>query len=154
MTETPSGQPPSGLDRIEAILFTMATNLSQVATNQLETDFRLNQVSDKLDRTADQFRELVIQQVATDARLDRVIAQQEATDARLDRLTTAISDLTVETDSLRDIVMHFVQLSERDREQAAADRQQAVQDRQAWQAETRRIWEYLRDRNGGSSTPN
>jgi len=147
MTETPSGQPPSGLDRIEAILFTMATNLSQVATNQLETDFRLNQVSDKLDRTADQFRELVTQQLATDARLDRVTE-------RLDQVVEAISGLTVETDSLRDIVMHFVQLSERDREQSAADRQQAAIDRQAWQAETRRIWEYLQGRNGGNNNPN
>jgi len=153
MTETPTphdGQPPSGLDRIEAILFRMATNLSQVATNQVETDFRLNQVTDKLDATADQFRQLVTQQLATDARLDRVTerldrvaTQQEATDARLDRVVEAISGLTVETDSLRDIVMHFVQLSERDREQASADR-----------AEIRKIWEYLRDRNGGSSTPN
>jgi ABC-type transporter Mla subunit MlaD len=132
----------------------MATNLSQVATNQLETDFRLNQVTDKLDATADQFRQLVTQQLATDARLDRVTE-------RLDQVVEAISGLTVETDSLRDIVMHFVQIGERDREQAAADRQQAAadrqqaaQDRQAWQAETRRIWEYLRDRNGGSNTPN
>jgi hypothetical protein len=33
MTETPNGQPPSGLDRIEAILFRLATNLSQVAVS-------------------------------------------------------------------------------------------------------------------------
>jgi len=143
MTETPNGQPLSGLDRIEAILFRMATNLSQVATNQVETDFRLNQVTDKLDATADQFRQLVTQQLATDARLDRVTERLDRVATQQEANTKAISDLTVETDSLRDIVMHFVQLSERDREQASADR-----------AEIRKIWEYLRDRNGGSSTPN
>lgn len=30
----------------------------------------------------------------------------------------------------------------------------AERDRELFQAEIRRIWEYLRDRNGGSSTPN
>ena len=30
----------------------------------------------------------------------------------------------------------------------------AERDRQVFQEEIRRIWEYLRDRNGGSSTPN
>ncbi len=32
--------------------------------------------------------------------------------------------------------------------------QDAQRDRQVFQAEIQRIWEYLRDRNGGSSTPN
>ncbi len=31
---------------------------------------------------------------------------------------------------------------------------EAERDRQVFQEEIRRIWEYLRDRNGGSSTPN
>ncbi|PHJ57261.1 hypothetical protein VF14_08655 [Nostoc linckia z18] len=31
---------------------------------------------------------------------------------------------------------------------------EAERDRQTFQEEIRRIWEYLRDRNGGSSTPN
>lgn len=35
-------------------------------------------------------------------------------------------------------------------EHAEQDRVQAKQDREAWQAEIRRIWEYLRDRNRGS----
>jgi uncharacterized coiled-coil protein SlyX len=40
-----------------------------------------------------------------------------------------------------------------DRAQAAQDRQQAAIDRQEFRTEIRRIWEYLRDRNGGSSPP-
>jgi hypothetical protein len=38
-------------------------------------------------------------------------------------------------------------------EQAAQDRQQAAIDRQEFRTEIRQIWEYLRERNGGSSTP-
>jgi peptidoglycan hydrolase CwlO-like protein len=38
-------------------------------------------------------------------------------------------------------------------EQAAQDREQAAIDRQRFSGEIRQIWEYLRDRNGGSSTP-
>ncbi|MEC4814274.1 MAG: hypothetical protein SAK29_13515 [Scytonema sp. PMC 1069.18] len=40
-----------------------------------------------------------------------------------------------------------------DRAQAAQDRQLAAIDRQEFRTEIRRIWEYLRDRNGGSSPP-
>jgi len=99
MTETPNGQPPSRLDRIESILLQAATSINQLATNQAETDYRLNQVTDRLDRTADQFQQLVTQQVATDTRLDRVTerldrvaAQQETADHRLTELTYKVDD--------------------------------------------------------------
>ncbi|WP_243147345.1 hypothetical protein [Scytonema sp. UIC 10036] len=44
-----------------------------------------------------------------------------------------------------------------DKQQAAIDRQafweQAERDRQEFRTKIRQIWEYLRDRNGGSSLP-
>ncbi|MBG1261753.1 hypothetical protein, partial [Nostoc commune] len=44
--------------------------------------------------------------------------------------------------------------TDRDREVLLASLLQVERDRLAFQEEIRRIWEYLRDRNGGSSTPN
>ena len=61
------------------------------------------------------------------------VARQQETN------TQAITELKSEVASLLDITMHNIRIVE--------------DDRQAWQAEIRRIWEYLRDRNGGSITP-
>jgi hypothetical protein len=80
----------------------------------------------------------------TAQRLDQV-AQQQATNTqaignltvKVDQLTTKIDNLTADVASLTEIAMQDIQNSEDDRE--------------AWQAEIRRIWEYLRDRNGGSA---
>ncbi|MFN6558756.1 MAG: hypothetical protein RMY28_002990 [Nostoc sp. ChiSLP01] len=44
--------------------------------------------------------------------------------------------------------------AEQDRQALRETIAQAERDRQTFQEEIRRIWEYLRDRNGGSSTPN
>jgi hypothetical protein len=66
----------------------------------------------------------------TAQRLDQVAEQQAAN-------TQAIQTLTADIDVLRDYFLQTIQNAEDDRE--------------AWQSEIRRIWEYLRDRNGGSA---
>jgi flagellin-like hook-associated protein FlgL len=80
-------------------------------------------------------------------RLDRIEAILEQTASRLDQVagqqatnTAAIANLTEEVDSLRDIVMHSIGNAETDRE--------------VFQAEIRRIWEYLlgQQRNGHGSS--
>ena len=63
----------------------------------------------------------------TAQRLDQVAEQQAAN-------TQAIQSLTADVDVLRDYFLQTIQNAEDDRE--------------AWQSEIRRIWEYLRDRNG------
>lgn len=105
MTAAPghyNGQPPNRLDQIEAILFQTVTSLNQVTQ-----------------------------------RIDRVAEQQEVNTQAIAGLTLKIDNLTADIASLTDITMHSIQNAEDDRE--------------AWQSEIRRIWEYLRDRNGGSA---
>ncbi len=71
--------------------------------------------------------------------------------ARLERTVRELGSIA----QLQQVAIRQLSLdAERDRQEAASDRQQAAIALQAWQAETRRIWEYLRDRNGESSTPN
>ena len=65
------------------------------------------------------------------------VAQQQAIN------TQAISELRTDVRETLDILMQSI-------EHAEQDRIQVKQDREAWQAEIRRIWEYLCDRNGGS----
>ncbi|MFL0605730.1 hypothetical protein [Cylindrospermopsis raciborskii] len=65
------------------------------------------------------------------------VAEQQAVN------TQAISELRTDVRETLDILMHSI-------EHAEQDRVQAKQDREASQAEIRRIWEYLRDRNRGS----
>jgi hypothetical protein len=84
------------------------------------------------------------------SRLDQIesilfqVAQQQAANTqaianlgvKIDNLTNDVDNLTNDVVNLTDITMHSIQNAENDRE--------------AWQAEIKRIWEYLRDRNGGS----
>jgi hypothetical protein len=74
-------------------------------------------------------------------RLDQIEAillqtaqQQQTNTTALAQLTAKVDGLTEEVDSLRDIVMHSIENAERDRE--------------VFQAEIRRIWEYLLGRSG------
>jgi chromosome segregation ATPase len=88
----------------------------------------------------DQIEALLLQTATTlnqvTQRLDQVAVQQAIN-------TQAISELRTDVRETLDILMHSI-------EHAEQDRVQAKQDREAWQSEIRRIWEYLRDRNGGS----
>jgi ferritin len=103
-----------------------------------------------------------------EAILERVANQQQTNTTAIAQLTSQQAELKQE---LQDSISHLVGVigdfveegqSERQafREQlerltaeAAQDRQQAAIDRQEFRTEIRRIWEYLRDRNGGSSPP-
>lgn len=117
--------------------------------------------------------ERILEQTAT--RLDRVAEQQEQNTTAIATLTNQQAELKQE---LQDSISHlvgvigdFVEEAHNDREQAKADRQtfreqinrlaaeaaqdrqQAAIDRQEFRTEIRQIWQYLRDRNGGSSPP-
>ncbi|GAB1544795.1 hypothetical protein NUACC21_74710 [Scytonema sp. NUACC21] len=86
---------------------------------------------------------------------------------RLDRLEAIFADMADVVLSQSEIVSRHDAVLTRLEEQtarnaaaiealtaeAAQDRQLAAIDRQTFQTEIRRIWEYLRDRNGDSSPP-
>nr|WP_196517800.1 hypothetical protein [Nostoc sp. WHI] len=122
-----------------------------------DIDTRLEEVGDQLDliRTIqDANRRETRGNYQTIARLERSIRElgdiarlhQEALRvAERDRQATR--EVELQTDQDREILLASLLQAER-------DRQQAERDRQTFQEEIRRIWEYLRDRNGGTSTPN
>jgi hypothetical protein len=75
------------------------------------------------------------------SRLDRIeailatVATQQAANSQ------AISQLTQDVDYLREITLNNIELTQQNREQAESDRL-------AFQAEIRRIWEYLLQQSG------
>jgi histidinol dehydrogenase len=101
---------------------TEPSRLEQIESLLFQTASSLNQVTQRLDTVT--------------VKLDQVAVQQAAN-------TQAISELKTDVRETLDILMYSI-------EHVEQDRIQATQDREAWQAEIRRIWEYLRDRNGGS----
>lgn len=78
-------------------------------------------------------------------------------DATIDVLVANIQQLTENVAAVNQRVDALTEQTTRNinnlAEQAAQDRQQAAIERQEFRTEIRRIWEYLRDRNGGSSPP-
>ncbi|BAY50595.1 hypothetical protein SAMD00079811_82240 (plasmid) [Scytonema sp. HK-05] len=88
---------------------------------------RLDQIEAILLQTAQQ------QQTNTTA-IAQLTEQQQTNTTAIAQLTAKVDGLTEEVDSLRDIVMHSIQNAESDRE--------------VFQAEIRRIWEYLLGRSG------
>ena len=101
---------------------TEPSRLDQIESLLLQTATNLNSVSTRLDKVAEQ------QAVNTQAINNLTV--------KVDNLTVKVDDLTADVDVLRDYFLQTIQNAEEDRE--------------AWKAEIRRIWEYLRDRNGGS----
>ncbi|NEU84508.1 hypothetical protein G1O98_37440 [Nostoc sp. UIC10630] len=87
----------------------------------------------------------------TIARLERTI-RELADIARLHQEGLRVAQRDAERD--RQTIRETEIQADRDREVLLASLLQAERDRQAFQEEIRRIWEYLRDRNGGSSTAN
>jgi uncharacterized coiled-coil protein SlyX len=91
---------------------------------------------------------------------ETVSAQNDTIDvlvANIQQLTENVNAVTNRVDILA-IQAEQDRLAFRERmnalaESAAQDRQQAAIDRQEFRTEIRQIWEYLRDRNGGSSPP-
>ena len=88
---------------------------------------RLDQIEAILLQTAQQ------QQTNTTA-IAQLTEQQQANTTAIAQLTAKVDGLTEEVDSLRDIVMHSIQNAE--------------SDRTLFQAEIRRIWEYLLGQSG------
>ncbi|MCC5622829.1 hypothetical protein [Nostoc sp. CHAB 5715] len=117
-------------------------------------DTRLEEIGDELDllRTVQNAnRRETRGNSQTIARLERSI--RELGDiARLHQEGLRIAQREAERD--RQAIREVELQADRDREVLLASLLQAERDRQTFQEEIRRIWEYLRDRNGGSSTPN
>jgi len=90
---------------------------------------RLDQIENLLLETATNLNQVTQKLDQVTVKLDQVATQQAAN-------TQAISELKTDVRETLDILMHSIE--------------HADQDREAWQAEIKRIWEYLRDRNGGS----
>ncbi len=90
---------------------------------------RLDQIESLLVQTATNLN-------SVSTRLDKVAEQQAVNTQAINNLTVKVDNLTADVDVLRDYFIQSIQNAEDDRE--------------AWKAEIRRIWEYLRDRNGGS----
>lgn len=97
-------------------------------------------------------------------RLESIFAgvgeQVAAHNNTIDVLVANIQQLTENVNAVTNRVDVIADLAAADRAQAAEDRQQAAIDRQEFrrqmeqrQREIQQIWEYLRDRNGGSSPP-
>jgi hypothetical protein len=139
MTNTPEPS-SSRLDRIERILEQTATRLDRVAEQQEQNTTAIAQLTIKVDQNTDAIAELKLELQDSISHLVGVIgdfveeAHNDREQAKADRqaFREQIDRLTAE---------------------AAQDRQQAAIDRQEFRTEIRRIWEYLRDRNGGSSSP-
>lgn len=110
-----------------------------ISTRLDDIDTRLEELGDELD---------LIRTIQNANR--REVRANSQTAARLERAVNQLADIARDHQVALRIAS---QEAERDRALVAQDRQQAAIDRQTWQSEIQRIWEYLRDRNGGSGTP-
>ena len=121
---------------------------------------RLDNIDEQLEQLGDEID--LIRTIQNGNR--REIRATSQTAARLEQTSTrlaaiahdhqiALRILSQEAERDRQQAERDRQQAERDRQQVAQDRQQAAIDRQVFQNEIQRIWEYLRDRNGGSSSP-
>ncbi len=101
--------------------------------------------------------------------------QPEDISARFDNIDTRLEEIGDELDLLRTVqnanrretrgnsqtiarlertIRELAEIARIHQEGLRAAQRDAERDRLVFQEEIRRIWEYLRDRNGGSSTPN
>jgi hypothetical protein len=146
----------SRLDRIESLLERHIIQAERDRQTLVETvntiSNRLDQIAINAERDRLNFQNnfVDINQRSEAEREAFILGFQEITRrAEIDRNTflDSISENSEDIERLNERFDQFI-------EQAAADRQQAVIDRQQFQAEIRRIWEYLyllQGRNG--STP-
>ncbi|MDZ8109472.1 MAG: hypothetical protein RM338_28140 [Nostoc sp. DedQUE12a] len=105
-----------------------------------DTSVRLDDIDSRLEELGDQ---LDLIRTIQDANR-RETRGNSQTVARLERSIRELGDIArLHQESLR--------IAQREAER---DRLEFRQAQQEWREEIRRIWEYLRDRNGGSSTPN
>ncbi len=89
---------------------------------------------DRLDRIEAILLQTAQQQQVNTSALAQLTEQQQTNTTAIAQLTAKVDGLTEEVDSLRDIVMHSIQNAE--------------SDRTLFQAEIRRIWEYLFRQSG------
>ncbi|MFM5889703.1 MAG: hypothetical protein ACKOQS_15680 [Dolichospermum sp.] len=90
---------------------------------------RLDLIESLLLQTATNLNQVTQRLDTVTIKLDQVATQQAVN-------TQAISNLRTDIRETLDILMQSIEHAE--------------EDRKAWQSEIKRIWEYLRDRNGGS----
>jgi uncharacterized protein YoxC len=88
-----------------------------------------------------------------DANIDVLVANVQQLTENIDGVNQRVDSLAAQAAIDRQQSAIDRQQSAIDRQQVAIDRQQAAIDRQEFRSEILRIWEYLRERNGGSSTP-
>ncbi|KYC40854.1 hypothetical protein WA1_24855 [Scytonema hofmannii PCC 7110] len=123
---TNTGQPPTTEERLSR-LETLFANVGETVLAQNDaiaaTRFNINGQSNTIDVLV--------------ANIQQLTENVAAVNQRVDALTINVVEVTNRVDSLA--------------AEAAQDRQQAAIDRQEFRTEIRQIWEYLRDRNGGSS---
>ncbi|MBD2773322.1 hypothetical protein [Iningainema tapete] len=104
-------------------------------------------IEERLSRLENLFANVGETVVQHDATIDVLVAN-------IQQLTENLNNLTEQTNRN---INNLAEQAAQDRQQAAIDRQefrrQADQDRQEFRQEIRQIWEYLRNRNGGSGSP-
>ncbi len=132
MTETPNDplNPNSRLDRIETNLELLADRMGELAqstANNIEdltrsTSSRLNQVEANLEAVTETLVRVASVVERNRADISELFEQSEQTERRLGQLTERMDTLTERMDRVLE---------------------QAAIDREAFQAESRRIWEYL-----------
>ncbi len=114
---------------------------------------RLNDIDERLEQLGD---ELDLIRTIQNGMRREVRTTSQAT-ARLERTVNQLASIARDHQvALRILERESEQKRfniERLSTEAAQDRQLAAIDRQTFQTEIRRIWEYLRDRNGGNSPP-
>lgn len=104
-------------------------------------------VPERLTRLENRFTNTEQASSAQSNTIDVLVANIIQLTENVNNLTVNVNNLTVNVNNLTENVNNLT-------EQAAQDRQQAAIDRQEFRTEIQRLWEYLRDRNGGSSPPN
>ncbi|MEC4819195.1 MAG: hypothetical protein SAK29_38875 [Scytonema sp. PMC 1069.18] len=118
--------------------------------------------SERLSRLENLFANIGETVLAQNDAIAAINANVNAQSNTIDVLVANIQQLTENVNAVTSRVDNLAIQADRDRQtfrdrmdaiaaQAAQDRQQAAIDRQEFRNEIRQIWEYLRDRNGGSS---
>ncbi|MUG91106.1 hypothetical protein F7734_00750 [Scytonema sp. UIC 10036] len=125
---TNAGQPPTTEERLSR-LETLFANVGETVLAQNDA---IAAMSANINGQSNTIDVLV-------ANIQQLTENVAAVNQRVDALTINVVEVTNRVDSLA--------------AEAAQDRQQAAIDRQEFRTEIRQIWEYLRDRNGGSSPP-
>ncbi len=110
-------------------------------------------IEERLNRLETLFTNIGETVLAQNDTLDVVVANITQLSENVNRLNNVVDNLAISVNQLSTEVSITTRNIETLSAQAAEDRQQSAVDRQEFRTEIRQIWDYLRDRNGGSSTP-